>query len=259
MSLPTLPGARSMPPAHLTMRREHLLRELRLDTGTSGRRRRPRVAVAVALAALASAVAAAAALGVVSRVERLFNNGPGVVVPAGVPNFGGINFSQATKLVSLTLGSGQVVSTWQAPAVNGNGVCTFEAYSAPASADALPTQASSAKCNTTPTPSRWPSPGHPIETWIQGTYDASTNSYRMLLGGHVDPASGISQIELQTPSGTTALPFASGYYLGELANSPSADSLPAGGPYKLIGLDSAGRKVANVSLEEVVRLASPSH
>ena len=252
MSHTTLPAPREMP--HFAARRAHLLRETAI---VSDRRRTARVLVPAVAAVLAAVIGAASAFGVVSKVERLFSNGPGVIVPAGVPNLGGVDASHATKLVSLSLSDGRVVTMWQAPSASGGGLCTFESYSDSSATAQTPANASGAKCNTGTPPAQWPSPGHPIETWVQGTLNPTTSTYNVLIGGHVDPASGIAALYLQTPSGTTQLPFENGYYLGELPNQPSANSLPTGGPFTLVAVDSSGKTVTSKNLEEVFRRADP--
>ena len=104
-------------------------------------------------------------------------------------------------------------------------------------------------------PGRRPPPGQPFSTGLSFTLQEGV--YKVLLQGQVAPDLGIARVTLRSATGETAIPFANGYYLGQLPETGSSGTLPPGGPYALVGYDRAGHVVATQDLGEVVARSAP--
>jgi hypothetical protein len=183
-----------------------------------------------------------------------------------------IDVRDATKLVELTLrlgsdayetapgqwaGTAPSIAIWRAPQEDGS-VCILHALASP-----RPNAAHS------PTSSRplGPNPftGWDCRTWesLQATRDGAPIQVSIgarqgsgpadwQFDGHVNPDSGIADLELQHPStGDVRFAYANGWLLGQLPTSDAWKTFPKGGPFVLVGYDSDGREVARVDLEDV--------
>jgi hypothetical protein len=65
------------------------------------------------------------------------------------------------------------------------------------------------------------------------------------------------QVELHDARGSTTLPFANGYFLGQLPEGGSPGTLPPGGPFTIVGYDATGKEVATADLKELIKVRTP--
>jgi hypothetical protein len=159
------------------------------------------------------------------------------------------------QLVSLKTQDGKTASLWSAPTTDG-GVCTLF-HLAPASSAATPPGLGNSGSDCTIGPSRAPQPA-PFQTSLNWLASDTGSGFRLIFYGHVSAASRISRVELSSGAGTFELPFAKGYFLGELPSVASAGDLPMkDAPYVLHGYGSDGRLLASLDLAHVVAMSSP--
>jgi hypothetical protein len=177
-----------------------------------------------------------------------------------LPTLQTADLAQAHKLVQLMLTSsygiykqGAPLALWEAPGANGSD-CVFEAR-----ADEAPTPlggdnpAGGGGCSPS---SAWSTPaGHPITVTL-GASRLPDGSYAGLIQGHVDPASGISRLELSSAKTNMPVTFANGWFLAQLPNSSDVH-LPSGGPWLLTGYNNAGDEVAQLNLNDLQKQAEP--
>ena len=186
----------------------------------------------------------------------LFSNGSGPCRPQSfVPPEP--ELAHARKVVELTLSAsvsvfaaGDTVAIWVAPSST-DGFCDYVSWADPAShptpgGDAMP---GGGACGTTDPPRS--SPGHPF---TDVSMDVSGGG---LVQGYVAPSSGISRVVLTSAKGATTLPFAGGWFLGQLPPGAVAGHLPEGGPFALVGYDAAGREVTRFDLDAMHDQATP--
>ena len=77
--------------------------------------------------------------------------------------------------------------------------------------------------------------------------------YAWTITGSSDPGLHISKMELQSPTGVTAVPFADDFFFAQISDTTAtSDDFPAG-PYKLNAYDSSGAQVAGVDLNALRR------
>ena len=170
---------------------------------------------------------------------------------APIPSLQTVDLANAHQLVSLTLTSdfsiyksGTVIALWEAPGAGG-GTCIF-----------------TAKANEAPTP--WPGSGdNPVNgggcssagnpqplIGTQNPIGVSSSGGRVngtwsgIIEGRVDPASGITKLELQSATSSIPVPLENGWFLAELPPASSPTAVPSGGPYTLIGYDANGNQIA---------------
>jgi hypothetical protein len=203
--------------------------------------RRRRVLVP-ALAVVVLAIAGAATAGGVR-----FWNGPSTP--------GAIDTKEATSLVQYTLTSdvamwkkGDTIALWRMPQAD-RSVCFF---------DALASSKPTAPGTRGPNPAGGGScsllgprftPGKPINVSLEGSRQPN-GSYTWLIDGHVNPASGITRLEIRTATGSRPLAYDNNAFLGELSASKSPSELSGGGPYLVVGYDSHGTVAGEFDLLE---------
>jgi len=176
----------------------------------------------------------------------------GVRFWAGPPTPQAIDTTEATKLVEFTLTTdfsrwqaGDTIATWHMPQPDGS-VCVLNALasSEPTAPGSGGNPAGGGVCSM----SEWrPPPGKDVALFVSTTRDGG---YSWLVSGKVNPDSGIAKVALLSATGPVSLAYASGWFLGQLPPSGSANELPQGGPYVLIGYDSRGKEVARVDLQD---------
>jgi hypothetical protein len=154
--------------------------------------------------------------------------------------------SKAEKLVELTLTAdfsiwkaGTTIALWKVPA-KGGWECVFEGSLFPAEwPSGGPPGAGGCRA-----PGQQPAP--PSDHAFESTSFAGGPAG--VISGHVNPASGIARVELHEASGSQTLPFANGYFLGQLPPGGKMGELPPGGPFTVVGYDAAGKEVASYEL-----------
>jgi hypothetical protein len=189
-----------------------------------------------------------------------WSEGHGPCRPRPVPTWPTPDLSKAQKLVGTTLREkfsiwekGTAIALWRAPTLEG-GECVFLALatltpkdvSAAKSERSLP--GGGACTGRSSPPPRNPEPFTTGMSWTS----LHDGTYSVLLQGQVAPRLGIARVTLRTKTEESAVPFANGYYLTQLENSTASDALPPGGPYVLVGYDSAGNVVAKQDLQQLI-------
>jgi hypothetical protein len=192
-------------------------------------RRRSVFVLGVGVVVLGGAAAIAAA-----RSGLWLNSGPGFTVQT----------SSAQKLVEFTLPSGisvwsggTTIAMWRLPQDNG-WVCYRVALASPP-----PTSdkdLGEGICGAGDPPA-------PRPMGISFGHGAGEN---WLISGQVNPASGIRELELDSPNGRLPLSYANGWFLAELPPGASPEGFPDGGPYLLVGRNEHGNTVAQVDIGE---------
>jgi hypothetical protein len=178
--------------------------------------------------------------------------------PQIVPVLATVDYSHARKIFEVTLTAdhsiwkaGTTIAFWQAPASNGT-QCIFPGTTSQPDSGLAFNPPGGADCRDPSAP--WPNRQGPFWPGLgAGRIHVNGNPvYAHTTQGRIDPASGITRLALQSPSGTTPVGFADDYFFAQIpGTSASADTLPAGGPFTLIGYDSSGVEVASVSLNEL--------
>ena len=182
--------------------------------------------------------------------------------PAAPPALASADLSRARKLVELTLVSsfglfkqGTTIALWEAPGAKG-AACIFQAK-----ADETPTPFPGSGDNPVGGGACYPSGSPPATTdrpihLSIGATRLPNGDYSTLIDGSVDPAAGITRLELHSATAVTPVAFANSWFLAELPDSTSAH-LPDGGPWLLIGYDSGGNEVSRVDLDRLQADATP--
>ena len=98
------------------------------------------------------------------------------------------------------------------------------------------------ECGASKSSLRSASAAHPLSVGFSSVL--SHGAYQHLIQGSVNASSGIVKVELHTPTGTTDLTLANGYFLGQL---PPSDSVHADGA-SVVGYDAAGNEVAHAEV-----------
>jgi hypothetical protein len=231
------PQARDFPRDHSAPRRRHLVTEAARSLGDERRSLRPQLAAAVAVAVTSVAVATPA-LGLDHRVINLFKH-------SGTPATS-IDLANAQRLVAIPSLNGRVIALWEAPNEAGGG-CTFLQV---APLGATPDASGRGICSPTNVPQ--PATFQTILNWGLGPDMTSP-----VVWGHVADGSGVARVELTSASGSTPLAFNGGYFLGRLPSGGTTGHLPPGGPFAIVGYDSAGGKVAAVDLGTLIHDSTP--
>jgi len=156
-----------------------------------------------------------------------------------------VQTSSAEKLVQFTLTSGisiwsggTTIAMWRLPQDNG-WMCYRLALAS--AAPTGPHDLGEGTCyKGTPEPPR----DSPVNVAFSNAPGES-----WLMSGEVNPASGITELGLNSPRGDLPISYANGWFLAELP-SGSGEKFPEGGPYVLVGRDSDGKTVAQVDLEK---------
>lgn len=179
--------------------------------------------------------------------------GAAVAVAGGVPWWDGsgpprplsaLDTSSAEKLVEFRLTSsysvwseGDTIAIWRLPQ-QGGVECYFGAL-----ASSKPTSFGGGSCGqgAMEVPS-----GETIRIEFSTTLVAGR--YSWLISGQVASESGVAKLELDSANGRLPLSYANGWFLGQLPSSGSAEELPQGGPYVLVGYDDNGTEVTRLDL-----------
>jgi hypothetical protein len=236
------PPERSLPPGQVSVRREHLLHELRRAEGHAGRARalRPRHALLAATVAIV-AVVVAPAFGIGhSLFGRLDSD----------PRLPGIEGNRVQKLLSVPTPAGEA-SLWIGP-TQSSGRCVFIHIGAPANGPgAAPTPNGGSQCDIGPsTPQTLP-----IATDL--TWYPANGTFTLLLDGHVAASSRIAKVTLESATQTRKLALVKGYFLTNLAVAAQGQLPTSGGPYVLVGYDGHDREVSRVDLARLAGSAGP--
>jgi hypothetical protein len=189
----------------------------------------------------------------------LDGNGPCRPQPLPVPAT--VDYTRAQQLFRVTLErdysiwkAGTTIAFWRAPASDGT-QCVFPATIDLPDSGLRTNPPGAADCRN-PAAS-WPS-ADPLSVNLgaQHVHVDGRGGYAYTTSGRVDPAARIERLELRAPSGRTPAALAGGYFFVEIpGTSASAGTLP--GRFTLVGLDSAGREVVRVSMNELQDKARP--
>jgi hypothetical protein len=195
----------------------------------------------------------------------LWNNGAGTCKPQLPPSPPTIDYSRAEKLFEVTLTAafslwktGTTITISQAPGSNGEQCLVISGPNALPRGRFAIGPLGGDECRAPSGP--WPSPGQHIEPTLgaQLVHIDGKPAYVWEADGRIDPTSGITRLELNSPSGTTPVAFGAGVFFVQLPGaSSSADTLPAGGPFTLVAYDSTGNRIAQVDLNELHAKATP--
>lgn len=176
--------------------------------------------------------------------------------PQPVPTRPRVNLDKARKLVALTLSSdfsiwkkGTIVAVWHAPTLDGR-ECVYVAPASPRPSGVSRSLPSGPGVCGMPAAQR-PRSENPF---AEMSFSVASGG---LIMGRVEPTSGIVRVELHDATGSRPLPFAGGYFLGQLPEGGSPGKFPPGGPFTIVGYDAAGNKIASVDLEERYAEAGP--
>lgn len=177
--------------------------------------------------------------------------------PQPIPAVPTLDLAQAEKLVQFTLvhdfsiwQARTPVAMWSAPAQDGS-VCEWVGAASPAptgTSHGVPS--GPGQCGD---PSLRPSD-------VQQRPFLSLNvsvGGGGLITGQVGGESGVERIVLETGSGSTVLPLAHGWFIGQLPEGSRAGELPPGGPFVLVAYRADGTAVARRSIEDLVRQSTP--
>ena len=235
------PPERSLPPGHVSARREHLLRELRGARDRPARALlRPRHALlAAAVAIVAVVVAPAFGMGhwLFGRLDS-------------DPRLPGIVGNRVQKLLSVPTPAGEA-SLWVGP-TQASGRCVFLHIGATAGGSgAAPTPNGGSQCDIGPSARQT----LPIATDL--TWYPANGTFTLLLDGHVAPGSGIAKVTLESATQTRQLALVKGYFLTNLAVAAQGQLPTSGGPYILAGYDGHDHEVSRVDLARLTGSAGP--
>lgn len=160
-----------------------------------------------------------------------------------------IDLDHAIKLVTMTLTrpqsiyrAGERLAVWRGPTTMGQ-ICYFIALAdAPLTSLGGTNPANAWRCGT----GTWPSQT-PIQ--LETSEGLSGDRYTVLVTGGVKPGSGIARVELESARGRAVqTAFGNDAFIAELPDAPRAGKRPGpvpGGPYRAIGYDTHGNRVAS--------------
>jgi hypothetical protein len=176
--------------------------------------------------------------------------------PRSLPGRPRIDLDKAQRLVALLLSvdfsiwdKGTTVAVWRAPALDGR-ECIYVAPVSPQPrgvSEHLP--GGGGVCGP-------PAGERPTSQEAFGPIQISSGSGGLVVG-EVGASRGIVRVELHDARGSTTLPFANGYFLGQLPEGGSPGTLPPGGPFTIVGYDATGKEVATADLKELIKVRTP--
>jgi hypothetical protein len=250
-----LPPERNLTEDRLVARRDHLIREIetsrarrtRLHTPAALNSRRTRVGLGGVLAAALIAFVTPAFGGKLLRA----------LDPPNDPIHVAAKSAQAHEVLSVPLQSlpGKQFVLWTAPSPTG-GLCEFvQIVDASVATPAAQPNAGGTCTTGPPTPLPASVPLAPTMNWLA----TPGGKVAILLRGRISPASGVTQVNLDSASGATPLVTRDGYFLGEFPQlSDGMGQLPSsGGPWSIVGLDATGAVLGSVDLQKFVQGAHP--
>jgi hypothetical protein len=197
------------------------------------------------------AIAAAAAAAAVSAASTVLASGPGSAGP--VDPLAQIDAASAREVLAFDASWGRRISTWVAPTPDGR-LCTFfQEGDASASRPPFGSGTGRGIGGFCPADAATVSPGS-TNLVVMFSFVRRGGGFSVLVRGATSPGSRIAAVRLEGAAGAIdTFTSADGRFIGEIPMlAGSADALPTGGPYAVVGYDSAGQEVERSSLDEMM-------